>query len=116
MHRHLPAFVIATVTLATVTMPARPQAAIEVAANHAASAGDTKDMASGEVRRIDKAQSTITLKHGAISSIGMSPMTMMFKVRDPALLEKVRVGDKVLFRAEVTRDGTMYVIALDPVR
>lgn len=46
----------------------------------------------------------------------MPPMTMTFKVRGPALLDKVRVGDKVQFRAEVVRDGTYYVVALEPVR
>jgi Cu/Ag efflux protein CusF len=102
--------------MAAISMPASPRATVELAANHAANAGDARDMASGEVRRIEKGQNTITLKHGAISSISMPPMTMTFKVRDPALLEKVRVGDKVLFRAEVARDGTTYVVALEPVR
>lgn len=116
MNCRLPALIVFLVAQVAVSMPAWPQATIELAANDAANAGDTKDTANGEVRRIQKDQSTITLKHGAISSIGMSPMTMTFKVRDPALLDKVRVGDKVLFRAEVARDGTLYVIALDPAR
>lgn len=108
--------VIVVPTLAAVSVAAGPQTTIEIAANHAANASDAKDMASGEVRRIEKTQNTITLKHGAISAIAMPPMTMTFKVREPALLDKVQVGDKVLFRAEVARDGTTYVVALEPVR
>jgi Cu/Ag efflux protein CusF len=113
MSRHLPALVSSLIAMAAISMPASPQATIELAANHAANA---EDMASGEVRRIERGQNTITLKQGAISSIWMPPMTMTFKVRDPALLEKVRVGDKVQFRAEVARDGTYYVVALEPGR
>lgn len=108
--------VIVPTALAAISIPAWPQARSEQAANHAANVGDAEDMASGEVRRIEKGQNTITLKHGAISSISMPPMTMTFKVRDPALLEKVRVGDKIRFRAEVARDGTTYVVALEPDR
>jgi len=116
MQRRLPVLAAVLTALAAVSMPAWPQARSEQAANHAAGASDTKDMASGEVRRIQSDQNTITLKHGPISSIAMPPMTMTFKVRDPELLDKVRVGDKVLFRAEVARDGTCYVTALDPLR
>jgi Cu(I)/Ag(I) efflux system periplasmic protein CusF len=112
MKRRLPVLVASLTALAAVCLPVWSQATIELAANDA----DKSDMASGEVRRIQADQSTITLKHGPISSISMPPMTMTFKVRDPALLGKVKVGDKVLFRAEVARDGTTYVTALDPVR
>jgi Cu/Ag efflux protein CusF len=115
MKRHLPVLVAFLAAQVAVSMPAWPQATIELATNHATDAPDKNDMASGEVRRIQTDQNTITLKHGPISSIAMPPMTMVFKVRDPALLDKVRVGDKVLFRAEVARDGTYYVTALDPV-
>ncbi len=72
----------------------------------------TADMASGEVRKIDKAAGKITLKHGEIKSLDMPPMTMVFQVRDPELLNKVKPGDKVRFSAE-SRDGAMVVTAID---
>ena len=56
--------------------------------------------ADGEVRKIDKAQGKITLKHGEIKNLDMPPMTMVFRVRDPQMLEAVAVGDKVVFEAE----------------
>jgi Cu/Ag efflux protein CusF len=62
----------------------------------------------GEVQRIDKANGRITLKHEEIKNLDMPPMTMVFQVKDPALLEKARVGEKVKFRAE--KDGKAYVV------
>jgi Cu/Ag efflux protein CusF len=58
------------------------------------------DPSDGEVRKIDKAGGKIILKHGEIPNIGMGPMTMVFGVKSPALLDKVAAGDKVKFRAE----------------
>lgn len=57
-------------------------------------------MTDGEVRKIDKAQGKITLKHGEIKNLDMSPMTMVFRVNDPALLDRVKEGDKVGFSAD----------------
>lgn len=54
----------------------------------------------GEVRKIDTAQNRITLKHGEIRNLDMPPMSMVFSVKDPALLAKVKPGDKVRFTAE----------------
>jgi Cu(I)/Ag(I) efflux system periplasmic protein CusF len=65
----------------------------------------------GEVRKIDKAQSKITLKHGEIKKLDMPPMTMVFRVRDPKLLEGLAQGDKVSFSAEQI-DGQVVVTAL----
>lgn len=57
------------------------------------------DMAEGEVRKIDKENAKITLRHGPIKQLDMPGMTMVFQVPDAALLDKVRVGDKVRFAA-----------------
>ncbi len=53
----------------------------------------------GEVRKIDKANRKITLKHGEIANLGMPPMAMVFDVRDRAMLDKLKPGDKVRFKA-----------------
>lgn len=63
------------------------------------------DLADGEVRRIDKGAAKITLRHGELKHLDMPSMTMVFQVTDPALLEKIKVGDKVKFRAEKTSGG-----------
>lgn len=65
-------------------------------------------MADGEVRRVDKDAKKITLRHGEIKSLDMPPMTMVFQVNNPALLDKVQVGDKMRFRAE--KSGGAYVV------
>jgi Cu/Ag efflux protein CusF len=57
-------------------------------------------MTEGEVRKIDKAAGKLTLKHGAIKNLDMEPMTMVFRVADPAMLDQVKPGDKVRFSAE----------------
>ena len=58
------------------------------------------DMTEGEVRKVDMDTKKITLKHGEIRNLGMPGMTMVFQVKDPAMLDKVKVGDKVRFTAE----------------
>ena len=55
----------------------------------------------GEVKKIDDSAGKITLKHGPIKSLGMDePMTMVFRVQDPAMLKAVKEGDKVQFSAD----------------
>jgi Cu(I)/Ag(I) efflux system protein CusF len=60
----------------------------------------------GEVRKIDDSAGKITLKHGPIKNLGMDEgMTMAFRVKDPAMLKQVAVGDKVKFEAENAEAG-----------
>ncbi|WP_314959194.1 copper-binding protein [Bradyrhizobium cosmicum] len=60
----------------------------------------------GEVKKIDESAGKITLKHGPAKSLGMEdPMTMVYRVKDPALLKQVKVGDKVTFEAEEAASG-----------
>ena len=67
------------------------------------------EMTDGEVRKVSKDTNKITLRHGEIKSLDMPPMTMVFQVRDPAMLDKVKAGDKVRFAAEKGPDGTIVV-------
>jgi len=53
----------------------------------------------GEVRKIEKAQGKITLRHGEMKALDMPPMTMVFRVGNPAMLDNLAVGDKVKFDA-----------------
>ncbi len=66
------------------------------------------DMIDGDVRKVDKDARKITIKHGEIKHLDMPPMTMVFQVKDPALLDKVKAGDKVRFVAQKTDAG--YVV------
>ena len=65
-----------------------------------------------EVRRIDTAAGKVSLRHGEIKNLDMPPMTMVFQVRAPALLDKAKAGDKVRFSAEL-KDGAYTVTAVE---
>jgi Cu(I)/Ag(I) efflux system protein CusF len=65
----------------------------------AQAAGPATAMTEGEVRKVDKDNRKITLRHGPIKNLDMPAMTMVFEVPDPSMLDKVKTGDKVLFRA-----------------
>lgn len=57
-------------------------------------------LSEGTVKKIDAASQRVMLAHGPIENIGMGPMTMMFKVKDPAMLKQLKDGEKVRFRVE----------------
>lgn len=57
-------------------------------------------LSEGTVKKIDAASQRVMLAHGPIENIGMGPMTMMFKVKDPAMLKPLKDGAKVRFRVE----------------
>lgn len=69
----------------------------------------------GEVRKVDKEQAKITLRHGRIENLDMPPMTMVFKVASPKLLDGLKAGDKVKFAADNV-DGAMTVTAVEVVK
>jgi Cu/Ag efflux protein CusF len=69
----------------------------------------------GEVRKVDKEAKKITIKHGPLKNLDMPPMTMVFQVKDPALLDKVKAGDQVKFRAEKL-GGAFTVTAIEPAK
>ena len=66
-----------------------------------------------EVRKIDKDAKKITLKHGEIKNLDMPPMSMAFQVKDPAFLDKVKVGDTVSFTAEKL-NGAYTITSIEP--
>lgn len=78
---------------------------IGLAVSSAVLAQQSADLTAGEVRKVDKAAKKITLKHGPIRNLDMPAMTMAFQVKDPALLERVKAGDKVDFAAEKVGDA-----------
>jgi Cu/Ag efflux protein CusF len=72
-------------------------------------------MADGEVRKVDKEAKKLTIKHGPMPALLMPPMTMVFHVKDPALLDQVKPGDKVRFQAEKL-GGVFTVTRIEPAR
>jgi Cu(I)/Ag(I) efflux system protein CusF len=65
-----------------------------------ASSAAAGTMIDGEVRKVDKEAGKITLRHGPIAHLDMRTMSMVFRVRDPKMLDQVKEGDKVRFAAD----------------
>jgi Cu(I)/Ag(I) efflux system protein CusF len=100
-------FVLAvSLTLASAAFAASHETSAPAATSAAA-------MTQGEIRKIDKDAKKITIKHGEITNLGMPAMTMVFAAKDPAMLEKVKVGDSVRFTADKV-DGVITVTSLEP--
>lgn len=79
-------------------------------AGHAASA--PAELIEGEVKKIDQDAEKITLRHGEIKNLNMPAMTMVLRVKDPAMLTQVKVGDKVRFAAD-RANGAVTVVQLE---
>jgi uncharacterized cupredoxin-like copper-binding protein/Cu/Ag efflux protein CusF len=75
----------------------------------------------GDVRRIDKAAGKITLRHGPLIGLkdadgrDMPGMTMVFRVKEPAVLDRLKVGDKVRFTV-MRENGALVVPSIEPAR
>ena len=90
------------------SLPAAAQATPSVVAPAA-------EMADGEIRKVSKDTGKLTIKHGPIKSLDMPPMTMVFTAKDPAMLDRVAVGDKVKFTV-VEEGGKMVVTEIQPAQ
>lgn len=82
---------------------------------HAAPAGNqtvaSVELTDGEVKKIDKEAGKITLRHGELKNLGMPAMSMIFHVKDAAMLDQAKVGDKVKFAADRV-NGAVTVVQL----
>ncbi len=85
--------------------------ALAVDAHHPANAA----LVDAEVRKVDKDAKKVTLKHAEIKNLDMPPMTMVFVVKDAAILEKVKAGDKVRFAAQKL-DGAYTVTHIEAAK
>ena len=95
-----------------------PVSVLAAEEHHKPAAGSTAvaaDMADGEVRKIDIDGGKLTLKHGAIKNLDMPGMTMVFVVKDKAMLDKLKTGDKVKFKA-INDGGKFTVTEIQPAR
>lgn len=72
-------------------------------------------MSDGEIRKIDKDAGKLTIRHGPIKHMDMPPMNMVFMAKDKALLDKVKVGDKIRFMV-VEEGGKMVVTDIQPAK
>lgn len=82
--------------------------AVLPAAEDAAKAGAPAVLTAGEVRKVDREARKVTIKHGPIDNLKMPPMTMVFRVKDAAMLDGLEAGAQIRFRAEEAEGG--YVV------
>ncbi|MDP2411715.1 MAG: copper-binding protein [Pseudolabrys sp.] len=74
---------------------------LAIAIGLSAPASAQSSLVDGEVRKVDAAAEKITLRHGPMKKFDMDDgMTMVFRVKDPAMLKQVKAGDKVKFDAD----------------
>ncbi|WP_431511558.1 copper-binding protein [Variovorax sp. DAIF25] len=78
-------------------------------------AAAASDLTEGEVRKVDKDNKKLTIKHGPLKNLDMPGMTMVFGVKDDAMLDKLETGAKVRFQAEKI-DGKIVVTKIESAR
>jgi Cu(I)/Ag(I) efflux system periplasmic protein CusF len=108
----------AAVLAAALAVAAPAFAASEQASHHAANeqkAGASDAFADGEVKKVDKSAGKVTIKHGPLAALDMPPMTMVFRVKDPAMLDQLKVGDRIRFKPEKV-GGNYTVTAYEPAK
>lgn len=69
-------------------------------------------MSEGEVRKVDKSAGKVTIRHGPLRNLDMPAMTMVFRVKDLAMLDQLKEGDKIKFSADKV-DGTFTVTEIE---
>ena len=84
-------------------------------AGHGMTGESAASLSDGEIRKVDKDANKITIRHGAIPQMNMPPMTMVYQVKDPGMLEGVKTGDKVRFAAE-NMGGAYVVTRIEPLK
>ena len=77
--------------------------------DHAADARTSAITGTGVVRSIDRVNGKVQLTHDPIDALGWPKMTMSFRLKDSALADQVKEGDKVDFSLEKSASG--YVIS-----
>ena len=73
------------------------------------------ELSEGEIRKVDKDAAKLTIRHGELKNLDMPAMTMVFRVKDTAMLDQVALGDKVRFNAEKI-DGALTVTAIESAK
>ena len=72
-------------------------------------------LVNGKVTKIDVSAGKITIDHQKIPNLDMPAMTMVFKAADPAMLTKVKAGDRIRFSADSV-NGQITVTKIDKAK
>jgi Cu(I)/Ag(I) efflux system protein CusF len=103
-HAHVPAAVLAILGVVLLPMLLEPA--------WAQSSGWVR----GQVIEVDQSAGEITIRHGPMKKLGMDRgMTMVFRAQEPAMLKKIKAGDRVKFEA-LDVNGDYSVTRIERVR
>lgn len=86
--------------VAAVALAAPPTFADDDHDKHGSQAAPAAGLTAGVVRKIDKDAGKISIAHDPIENLGMPKMTMVFRVKEHGMLDRVKEGDKVNFAAD----------------
>jgi len=70
----------------------------------------------GTVNKVDVTAGVINITHGPIKSLDWMGMTMDFKVKNKANLDKIKVSTKVDFEITKASDGTFVITTITPLK
>ncbi|MHB1188437.1 copper-binding protein [Thiobacillus sp.] len=87
----------------------------DMQARHIAAADPSPTLSEGLVKKVDKTQGKLTLKHGPLENLGMPGMTMVFRVQDANWLDQVKPGETIRFLADRV-NGVFTVTRLEVVK
>jgi len=93
-------------------------AAGDSSADNAAGTTSTESgqaMTSGVVKKVDKGAGKVTISHGPLENLGMPKMTMVFRVKDPAMLDRLKEGDEIRFVADKV-DGAYTMMSFEAAK
>ena len=81
------------------------------AAKTEATTQNATPLSEGEIKKVNMDTAQLTIQHGPLTNLHMPGMTMAFKVKDAAMLQQVKPGDKVRMLIEKV-NGTLTVTTL----
>lgn len=111
MNRHhlpRPGLLAATLLSAALLSPAARAASHGTPPAPASAPVASAEMTDAEVRKVDRDTGKLTLKHADIKSLDMPAMTMVFQVRNKAMLDKLQPGTRIQFKA--ANEGGKFVV------
>jgi Cu/Ag efflux protein CusF len=90
------------------TLPGEPEIDATVEAAREQAAPSDEPLATGRILAVDRAAGTITLEFRPVPQLLLEGGMRIFRVKDPASLKGLGLGDKVRF--EVERNGRSYLV------
>jgi Cu/Ag efflux protein CusF len=109
---------LALTSIACLLLAPGGYAAADATADNAAGKASSdrgQAMTSGVVKKVDKDAGKVTIRHGPLENLGMPQMTMVFRVKDPSMLDRLKEGDEIRFVADKV-DGAYTVMQFEPVK